>query len=154
MSSWFQLANEQRISVGQWAAEWAADISLELLHGEIPSRVDLHEFHHQKGHRQTDRPTDMCNPTDAIASKNIKKKGVKSKNNVNLSPLWLKCGPSDPFVPRSDLAKIINQSRPRDLTQAKLKHFAPSQHLEQRVITVHGNQQFRHSQRDLYFSCN
>ena len=45
---------------------------MELLHGEIPSRVDLHDFH-QKGHRQTDRPTDMCNPTDAIASKKSQK---------------------------------------------------------------------------------
>ena len=51
--------------------------------------------------------------------------------------------------------EIINQRQCSGPHTSKLKHFAPSQHLEQsRVITVQGNQQYRVSQRDLYFSCN
>ena len=45
---------------------------MKLLHGEIPSRVDtvLSEVPSSKG-TPTDQQTDMCNPTDAIASKNL-----------------------------------------------------------------------------------
>ena len=45
---------------------------MELLNREIPSRVDVTECSSVRNSiikTCTDRPTDMCNPKDAIASK-------------------------------------------------------------------------------------
>ena len=56
-------------------AHWSNDIivSLSLAYyapfASLPLLTEIPSFH-PKGDRQTDRPTDMCNPTDAIASKN------------------------------------------------------------------------------------
>ena len=70
-------------------------------------------------------------------------------------PPPLTAGPVTPLFPDLIWPEIINQRQSSGPHASKLKHFAPSQHLEQsRVITVQGNQQYRVSQRDLYFSCN
>ena len=77
ISSWFQLANEQLISVGQWAADFRWLMSSWHQYGivtwrnSIKSRQSAYRssiIKTQKRHRLTDRQTDMCNPTDAIAS--------------------------------------------------------------------------------------
>ena len=75
MSSWYQVTNKKLTSIGNEqltsVGQWAADTSEELLHGGIPSRVDLTEYSSVKNFiikTCTDRRTDMCNPTDAIAS--------------------------------------------------------------------------------------
>ena len=68
-------------------------------------------------------------------------------------PHPLTAGPVTPLFPDLIWPEIINQRQSSGPHASKLKHFAPSQHLEQsRVITVQGNQQYRESVREIYIS--
>ena len=72
MSSWRHFANEQLTSVGQWAADfrWPMSSWFQMANDQLTSvwNCYMEKFHHFIK-TCTDRPTDMCNPTDAIASK-------------------------------------------------------------------------------------
>ena len=68
-------------------------------------------------------------------------------------PPALTAGPVTPLFRDLIWPEIINQRQNSGPHASKLKHFAPSQHLEQsRVITVQGNQQYRVSQGEIYIS--